>query len=160
MEKHGLPKSSFSIHNLNSYISTLFDIVSIESYFTDTLLLVSEAFKQKETYSSEDVIENIKTYLSKNFSKDINLERVASIFFLNSSYLSFLFKEKTNLNFSDYLTNIRIEKAKELLKNTNLKLSSISKSVVYDNSKYFFRVFKKVTGSTPLEYKKMSHKRT
>ncbi|WP_418793714.1 helix-turn-helix domain-containing protein [Niallia taxi] len=52
------------------------------------------------------------------------------------------------------MNSVRIEKAKELLKKSERKISHISKSVGYDNPKYFFRVFKKYTGFSPEQYKK------
>ena len=53
----------------------------------------------------------------------------------------------------DYLNNVRITKSKELLSQTDKKMYQIAKSVGYDNVKYFFRIFKKLTGMTPEEYR-------
>jgi two-component system response regulator YesN len=77
------------------------------------------------------------------------------LFFINPSYCSYLFKEKTGENFNDFVNRIRIEKAKELLKSSPEKVYKIAKTLGYDNTKYFFRVFKKVTGYTPEEYRMM-----
>jgi len=68
-----------------------------------------------------------------------------------------MFKKETGQNFINYLTNIRIEKAKELLRSTNLKSYEIAYKVGYDNPTYFSTVFKKLTGMTPLDYKKDLH---
>ena len=76
-------------------------------------------------------------------------------FYLNRSYLSTLFKQKTGMKFIDYLNEVRIEKSKELLKDSNRKMYQISKAVGYDNPKYFFRIFKKKTGMTPEQYREM-----
>ena len=62
-------------------------------------------------------------------------------------------KKKTGENFVDFLNNTRIEKSKELLLNTDKKMYSIAKAVGYDNTKYFFRIFKKKTGITPEQYR-------
>ena len=69
--------------------------------------------------------------------------------------MSTLFKERTGQKFVDYLNQVRIEKSKELLKNTDKKMYQIAKSVGYDNVKYFFRVFKKMEKVTPEEYRNM-----
>ncbi|MFD1903899.1 helix-turn-helix domain-containing protein [Paenibacillus rhizoplanae] len=64
------------------------------------------------------------------------------------------FKQITGENLSDYLTGLRVEKAKALLQNTNLRLSQIAELVGYEDEKYFSRVFKKTAGLTPREYRK------
>ena len=69
--------------------------------------------------------------------------------------LSTLFKQKTGMKFIDYLNEVRIEKSKELLKDSNRKMYQISKAVGYDNPKYFFRIFKKKTGMTPEQYREI-----
>lgn len=73
---------------------------------------------------------------------------------MNPSYFSTLFKKKTGMNFISFLQNVRIEKAKELLVNTNLKLYEVSESVGIANDKYFCRLFKTCTGMTPTDYRK------
>jgi two-component system, response regulator YesN len=82
------------------------------------------------------------------------LEYLASLFYVNRSYLSHLFKSKLGKNYVDYLNEVRITKAKELLTSSKRSLCQIAKAVGYDNAKYFFRVFKKITGVTPEQYRK------
>jgi beta-lactam-binding protein with PASTA domain len=68
------------------------------------------------------------------------------------------FKNKTGVNFIDYLTNIRIERAKELLADSDVSIKEICSEVGYADPNYFSRIFKKVTGVTPTEYKEVTHK--
>ena len=56
---------------------------------------------------------------------------------------------------TNYVNHIRIEKAKDMLMNTNRKASEISASVGYDNTNYFYRIFKKITGVSPTMYRKI-----
>lgn len=114
---------------------------------------ITSLLKVKNIYSSDQLIDNIKKYIQKNYTQNITLEKISVLFFINPSYCSFLFKEKTNENFINYITKIRIVKAEELLKNTNYKVYKIAKLLGFDNDKYFFRVFKKATGYTPEEYR-------
>lgn len=102
--------------------------------------------------------ENAKKYIRQNY-RDINLSlnMVASHVNMSPCYFSVMFKKETGQNFINYLTNIRIEKAKELLRSTNLKSYEIAYQVGYDNPTYFSTVFKKLTGMTPLDYKKDFH---
>jgi len=72
---------------------------------------------------------------------------------MNPSYLSYFFKEQTGENFIDYLNKVRIEKAKELLKDSSMSLSEIASQVGYSNAGYFNRIFKKIVGITPGQYR-------
>jgi two-component system response regulator YesN len=92
--------------------------------------------------------------MQRNFQNNLTEDFLASLFYLNRSYLSQIFRKRTGMKFVDYLNQLRIEKAKELLTSTDLKMYQIAKRVGYDNPKYFFRIFKKKTGLTPEQYRK------
>ncbi|MGO4695614.1 response regulator [Paenibacillus sp. 2TAB26] len=145
----GSPSSS-----LESVLNISFDLISIQEYLLTVLMSTADLLKENSAYSSENMIDNIKTYIHKNYTKDLTLEKISSLFYLNPSYLSFLFKEKTAQNFTDYINQLRIEQAKTLLKSTDDKIYKVAKQLGYDNPKYFFRVFKKMTGHTPEEFRK------
>ena len=72
---------------------------------------------------------------------------------LTPSYTSSLFKEEMGITITDYITDLRIEKAKILLKDSNLKVSELAKKVGYEEQRYFSQVFKKRTGITPKEFR-------
>lgn len=146
----GNHKASTSFGHL---LETYFDEESLRHYMTEVLPGIAELLSGHSTYSSQHVIDNIKTYIHKNLNKTLTLDKVSSMFFLNPSYCSHLFKEKTGVNFVDYVNDVRISKAKELLATTDEKVYKIAKSLGYDNTKYFFRLFKKLTGSTPEQYR-------
>lgn len=98
--------------------------------------------------------ENVaKSYIQDNFADpNITLSEVASIVGLNEKYFCTVFKNKFGVSFIDFLTNVRIERAKELLNNTTMKLYEISQAVGYTNVEHFARVFKKKTGFSPGSY--------
>jgi len=104
-------------------------------------------------------VQMIEEYLSANYHKDIKLQDIADQFFLSREYISRLFKREYKETITDYLTKIRIEKAKELLENPYLKIYDIAYSVGYQNDKYFIKVFKKLVGSTPNEYRSLIEKK-
>lgn len=149
LKNHALPNTYEHI------INNTFDFKTIKICSEQLLSNVATLLKEKNIYPSDDLINNIKRFIQKNYTENITLEKMSSLFFINPSYCSFLFKEKTGENLIDYVNKIRIEKAKELLKNTDYKVYKIAKMLGYDNDKYFFRVFKKVTGYTPEEYRVM-----
>ena len=133
---------------------TIFSFEKLIEYFINFLSNIAESMSYEKIYASKDTIENVKSYISKYYYKDIKLDFLSDIFFLNSAYLSTLFKERTGQKYIDFLNSVRIEKAKELLNKSDRKIYQISKAVGYDNPKYFFRVFKKYTGLSPEQYKK------
>ncbi|CAM4261715.1 response regulator [Paenibacillus phoenicis] len=107
---------------------------------------------RRETDSSQ-LIWHIVDYLDAHYFEDISLIDVATRFHLDPSYLSKLFKSVTSENFIEYVTRKRIEKACELLRSSERKISEISELIGYENQRYFSQVFKKSTGQTPSEYR-------
>ncbi|MGB9809558.1 MAG: helix-turn-helix transcriptional regulator, partial [Caldanaerobacter sp.] len=92
-------------------------------------------------------------YIHKNYNKEISLESVAKEVYVTPAYLSILFKKEMNINFVNYLHKVRVEKAKELLSNRNLKTYQVASMVGFSDEKYFSQIFKKYTGLTPSQYR-------
>lgn len=139
--------------NMQAIVNTLYSLEDVKKYYLQFFLNISNMIRADSIYLNHDTIDQICTYLSKNYQKDLSQEFIASLFYLNRSYLSQLFKKKTGEKFVDYLNNIRIEKAKELLAGTDKDICTIARSTGYENTKYFFRVFKKKTGTSPEVYR-------
>ncbi|MEC0090623.1 response regulator transcription factor [Paenibacillus macquariensis] len=93
-------------------------------------------------------------YINQNTDKDLSLIMLADVVYLNSSYLSHLFKQQVGMNISDYVKVERIRICKEMLADPKHKIHEIARNVGYDNASYFSRFFKKMTGITPQEYRK------
>jgi two-component system, response regulator YesN len=117
--------------------------------FQDLIKTLMSMKYQKEKSS----IHLIEAYLRQNYQEDIHLQKIADRFFLSKEYISRKFKQEYNETITDYLTKIRMEKAKELLENPHLKIYEIAYNVGYQNEKYFSKVFKKIVGLTPNEYR-------
>lgn len=98
-------------------------------------------------------IKNALQYINANYHAKLTLEDVSSQVYLNSSYLSQLFKKEMGIAFGEYLENLRIRYAKDLIKSTHLTMNEISERVGFSSQNYFTRVFKKVTGLSPARYK-------
>lgn len=107
-----------------------------------------------KSLSCKLVIKNAVEYMKRNYYEDLVLEDVANEVYLSPAYFSSQFKKEMNKSFSEYLNEIRIEKAKKLLKEANLKIYEIAEMVGYKNTKYFTDIFKKYTGMSPLQYRK------
>lgn len=112
------------------------------------------ALQTEQANKSEvDTISRLKTYIDAHLHEDLSLTQLAGLLYLNSSYLSRLFKQATDRNVSDYITDKRIEKAKDLLKKSTKKIHEISLEVGYDSQQSFTRFFKNAVGQTPQEFR-------
>lgn len=129
----------------------LFSVENWESQLRSLLQRLSKGSAQAQ--GSRLVLE-IREYLNRNYAQEMTLQHIAERFFISRENVSRKFKQITGENLSDYLTSLRVDKAKTLLQNTNLRLSQIAELVGYEDEKYFSRVFKKSTGVTPREYRK------
>jgi AraC-like DNA-binding protein len=84
----------------------------------------------------------------------MGLEEAARSVFLSPKYLSRAFKEQTGKGFNEYCLELKVQKARELLKETGLTVGQISDQLGYQNEESFIRTFKKLTGLRPTEYRK------
>ena len=105
---------------------------------------------------SKKVIDEILEFINNYYYTEVSLNELANKYFLNPNYLSQLFKAETGENFVNYLTRIRMEKARDLLLNTELKSYKIAEMVGYSVPRYFSEVFQKYFGMTPTEFREQN----
>jgi YesN/AraC family two-component response regulator len=111
--------------------------------------------ESKIAYSK--LISKAKEHMERYFYEQISLKQVADEVNLNPSYFSTILKRYTGKSYSEHITMLRVEKAKILLAQSDHKVYEVGEKVGYHNIYYFNRLFKKVTGLTPGEYKKMQN---
>ncbi|MEW9050822.1 MAG: response regulator [Neobacillus sp.] len=109
--------------------------------------------KKSVQQKNSNIIYDIEKYLQENFDRDVKLQEISDQFYISREYISRKFKQEFNVNISDYIVKIRIDKAKSLLKNSQLKIYEIATMIGYQDDKYFRKVFKKIVGVTPNEYR-------
>jgi len=109
--------------------------------------------QEKAEAKRSSSIGEIMDYLRSHYSEDITLNEIAEKVYLNPTYISRLVKEQTGKNYTELVMEMRIDRAAELLKNTDMFVYEIANAVGYKNLKYFYRVFRKVTGKSPNEYR-------
>ncbi|GFN31503.1 AraC family transcriptional regulator [Paenibacillus xylaniclasticus] len=117
----------------------------------------SREMREQQTVSALD---RAKHYIESRFKEELSLEEVADHVHLNPFYLSKVFKQYVGESFIDYLTRLRIDEAKKLMDNESLSLKEICFEIGYKDPNYFSRVFKKVTGLTPSDYRASAEKLT
>lgn len=93
-------------------------------------------------------------YIRRHYNENISLTDVAEHINVNKSYLCDVFKKEQKVTILQYMTNLRIEKAKELLLHTDMKMYEISVEVGYNDYTYFSQIFKRNTGETLSEFRK------
>lgn len=101
-------------------------------------------------------IQKVQGIVHSKYREDINLEWIADQIHLSAGYLSCLFKKETGISLIKYIAQYRLEKAKELLDSTNLRINDIAESVGYPDPSYFSMVFKTNVGMSPNRYRERS----
>ena len=115
----------------------------------------------KYVNSTHKTISEIIGYINNHYAEDITLSTISECFYVSPCYFSRTFKKVSGLPFTDYLNSVRIKEARKLLAKTNMPISEVSGAVGFKSNTHFDRVFKKITGMSPLTYKKelfKSHK--
>jgi len=116
---------------------------------------IAEAMKGRKRSHNRQLIDRIVQYINSHYSDhNLGLYAVASTFSITESYLSFFFKEQIGENFSGYVESVRISRATDLLKSTAASIADIASAVGYNSDKTFRRVFKKVRGISPSDYRR------
>ena len=103
--------------------------------------------------SAKSLVEDVCVFLQGSYQHDVTRESVALQFGVSPNYLSRVFQVQGHMTFSNYLLHVRIDRAKHLLGNYNLKLDDIATRCGYRDTAYFCRVFKKVAKITPAEFR-------
>ena len=151
-----ISSSKFTDYDILEHIETAESLSDLQKkiYFSVDQLIekLVQSMQDKDDY----VIQKAKEYIRHNYQDDLTLNDVATHVFLNGNYFSTLFKQKTGDTFRNYLRNVRIEKAKELLSSTNLRIYEIALLVGYNEHSHFVRAFKSVTGKSPGEFRESS----
>ncbi|WP_127579059.1 response regulator [Paenibacillus koleovorans] len=111
--------------------------------------------KEYEHYDSggDTAIEVALQYMKMHYHEELSLEKTASVVFLNPVYFSQLFKQKTGQGFKEYVIHLRMEQAKQLLQNAQLKLADIAERIGYQDVRHFTQIFRKKFELTPTEYR-------
>lgn len=99
------------------------------------------------------VAQLIMQYIQEHYRSDISMQDLAHTMGYSEAYFSKLFKQCFNQNFTAYLTGYRVNEAKKMLEQPTVNVKEIGKAVGYADSNYFAKVFKRITGKSPTEYR-------
>lgn len=138
--------------NLNA-TNSVFDMMKWVHFISTRTLDYAEEVKQ-----SESIIDKAKKFIFEHYMDDISRNDVAASVFLTPEYFAKLFKAETGIVIKDFINQCRIDRAKDLLRNSETSISMIASQVGFDNFSYFSTLFKKMTGVSPQTFRKEAGK--
>lgn len=130
---------------INEKITSLLTLIMAESWHTEHSI---------RTGSKKQSLQSVKVYLEEHYREHLTLHDLSRQFYINKFYLSRVFKEQFGITIGSYLDQVRITHAKQLLRFSRLTVEEIGREVGISEAGYFNRVFKRVEGISPGEYRK------
>ncbi|MBI4026461.1 MAG: PocR ligand-binding domain-containing protein [Verrucomicrobia bacterium] len=128
-------------------------MVKLLAVFAQHLSLVCNQIAVQQRNAEPPVIVRAKEFILNHQAEELSLGQVAKAVNTSTFYFCKIFKKATGLNFTDYLSRVRIEKARNLLLNPNLRVSEIAYEIGFQSLTHFNRVFKRVLGQSPTAYR-------
>ncbi|NLP34827.1 MAG: response regulator [Clostridiales bacterium] len=139
------------------YLDSFHSLNDLKSYLNSLILDCLQIDGDIDINSKNKVKLAIK-YIEDNFNIDISINDLADKFAISPNYFSTIFKKETGQTTMNYIKTLRLNKACEYLKYSDKSVADIAKEVGYQDSQYFFKVFKKAIGQTPLAYRRLHSK--
>jgi len=128
-------------------------VVKLLSIFGQHISILSNQILMQRASAEPPAIARAKQFIQEHQSEDLSLGLVAKAVNMSVFYFCKMFKKTIGLNFTDYVSRVRVEKAKNLLLNRNLRISEIAYEVGFQSLTHFNRIFKKVAGQSPTDYR-------
>jgi|GEM_PF-3002810 len=148
------PDSLFKGEEPYEYLRRFQNMDDLNRWFVQSLITPIVRFVSNKTLvEHEQIIDKVTAYIHDHYQEDISQDQCARNFGISRTHLSKLFKKFKQIAFSDYLTQVRMEKAKELLLASDIPVADISEKVGYLHTQNFIRVFKKLEGITPGQFR-------
>ncbi len=115
-----------------------------------------EQYYQEKSGGFRKEVAQVKSFIYHNYDKNLSVELLAGQVYLSAGYLSAVFKEETGMNLNRFIREVRLNRAKELLEGTNMKIGQVAKAVGFVNASYFGRSFREFFGETPEYFRRES----
>jgi YesN/AraC family two-component response regulator len=151
VDRNKLEQAFFATHVVPSKQHE--SVVKLLCIFAQHLSMLSNQVVVQQDNAEPPVITRAKEYIHEHQTEELSLGQVAKSVNTSTFYFCKMFKKVTGINFTDYLSRVRIEKSKNLLLNPNLRVSEIAFEVGFQSLTHFNRVFKKILGQSPTEYR-------
>lgn len=145
-------QDSITEEKLYDVINDIHSMEHLRSWIMVYLTELSRRLSVLSIRSKRTEIIRAQKYVIQHVTEKLTLEEMAGYLNLNSSYFSRLFKRETNQNFIEYVNMVKLQKAKQLLQQSNKTVEEISDYLGYANKSYFIKLFKREIGMTPSEF--------
>ncbi len=151
-------QQGLEFHEVESFYDNIEKILNLnekKKMLINTLLSISYMVKDKNSGKLADIIEKINAIIEIDYANNqLCLAYIGEKLSRNTSYLSNIYKQTAGINLSDKIANTRIEHAKQMLRNTNEKSYIIAEKVGFNDCSYFTKIFKKIAGVSPNQYRR------
>ena len=128
------------------------DFGSVKAIIDDNILRLEEVFSVNPQMAHRE-IEAVKQYIYEHYKEELSIDILAKLVYMAPSYLSAIFKKETGQNLSKFIKEYRMEKAKDMLENTHMKIVNVSEAVGYPNVSYFCQSFREFFGVSPQKFR-------
>ncbi len=136
---------------LNNLILESVSITELEKT-VEKMILITEQNLRHTTQKTSEAVTQTREYIDLHYAENLHLSGIAGHVHINSQYLCRIFKKECGETINEYITKIRINRAKELLRNSNYLTYEVGEKVGFNDPAYFSSVFKKLTGISPKDY--------
>lgn len=133
------------------YVNT--SLKQLKSLTLNFLIACSSCIAEERQEMAKGGIQRIKKYIDHHYSEQMNLKSIAAHFYINSVYLGQLFKKTYGVYFNDYLLQLRIQEAKKMLRQTDMRIYEIAEKVGFSHPEYFVSQFEKTEKLSPTAYR-------
>jgi two-component system response regulator YesN len=142
------------VSNINAEIQKYTTLEEIKEWIEKICIELNKTISSRMQTKTQMLLEKAKDYINKNYSDDtLSLQKLADHLYISACYLSMIFKKEADETFLKYLVRVRLNAAKDLLRNTDLRTAEIAERVGYPDINYFSFFFKKNVGMSPREYR-------
>ena len=128
-------------------------LIHLLTIFAQHLALISNQLMVRKENAEPPAITKAKQYIQEHQADEISLGDVAGAVNTSTFYFCKMFKKATGINFTEYLARVRVEKARNLLLNPNLRISEVAFAAGFQSLSHFNRVFRRIAGESPTRYR-------
>lgn len=133
-------------------------LAELKKLINDILAKTINLMLESRKNNSKSYLYRVKSYIDENYDKDLKVSSLAKMEFMEAGYLGETFAKQFGCSINEYINRVRINKAMELIRNTDMKLNDIALAVGYKNYNNFFSHFKRITNTKPTQfYERYSH---
>ncbi|MEK4526834.1 hypothetical protein CXK86_12285 [Paenibacillus sp. BGI2013] len=135
-------------------VEWIFNQLRYPDELSSTLMDRVSRIRNNKQMSIQTIVDKVQTYIEDHLSHGLSLDELGKVAHLHPVYFSKLFKQETGENVSNYISRKRLEKASQLLQDSELRVADIAQMVGYRKNQYFIQLFKVEYGVTPYQYRR------